>query len=84
MDTLHRRKTRTLFQENAQKLLPRNEYHSTSQYPSFYAEPPEETKPQGPASLFDDENEDITYQQKLKFSEELSFLSSEQLAKVLD
>ena len=34
--------------------------------------------------MFDDENEDITYQQKLKFSEELSFLSSDQLAKVLD
>jgi hypothetical protein len=49
-----------------------------------YSEPAEETKAQGPASLFDDENEDITYQQKLKFSEELSFLNSDQLAKVLD
>jgi hypothetical protein len=28
--------------------------------------------------------EDITYEQKLKFSEELSFLPEQQLAKVID
>jgi hypothetical protein len=48
-------------------------------------EPIEEQKDTtGPANLFEDDGEDITYQQKLKFSEELSFLPSELLSKVLD
>lgn len=47
-------------------------------------EPAEESKQQGPASLFPDDGEDVTYHQKLKFSEELSYLSSEHLAKVID
>ena len=34
--------------------------------------------------MFEEEAEDITYQQKLKFSEELSFLGSDQLGKVID
>lgn len=44
----------------------------------------EESKQQGPASLFPEDGEDVTYHQKLKFSEELSYLNSEQLAKVID
>ncbi len=34
--------------------------------------------------MFEDDSEDITYHQKLKFSEELSFLNSEQLSKIID
>ena len=34
--------------------------------------------------MFEDEAEDVTYQQKLNFSEELSFLETEQLGKVID
>jgi len=33
--------------------------------------------------MLDDEGEDITYEQKLKLSEELSFLSSEHLARAI-
>lgn len=40
--------------------------------------------PRGPASIFEEDNEDITYHEKLKFSEQLSFLSSNQLEKVID
>ena len=39
----------------------------------FYSEMVEEQKEQG---LLFDEAEDITYEQKLKFSEDLSYLSS--------
>jgi hypothetical protein len=84
MDPLGRRKARARIQENAQELLPRNERPCSHQYFNHHLEPPEETRAQGPANLFEEDNEDITYQQKLKLSEELSFLSSEQLAKVLD
>ena len=34
--------------------------------------------------IFDEEAEGITYEQKLKFSEELSFLSSANLTKAID
>lgn len=44
----------------------------------------EQKEAQGPTSMFDDDGEDITYHQKLKFSEELSYLSSEHLGKIID
>lgn len=68
MDSLSGWETLTIIQEDAQKLFPLNECGHSCEYLSSYAEPVEEAKAQGPTAMLDDENEDITYQQKLKFS----------------